>query len=924
MRGSCLLLACLLALPAATAIAADGGVAASGFERAPGQPIDEAYTALIAKYTTDPALNSPLTDYLPASPTVPTPLQALGHVAGAEGWLPYSADVARYFRALEQASPRVRVISIGRSEEGREMIAAAIADETLIAELDANNARLAQLADPRTIGMDDARAEALVAQSTPVYYITGALHSPETGAPTALMELAYRLAVDEAPYVQRIRSHVITLITPVVEVDGRDRQVDVYNWHLANPGKQVPPLVYWGHYVAHDNNRDAMGLTLALSRNVLHAYVGQHAQVIHDLHESYPFLYDNTIGTGPYNAWIDPILVGEWQQLGWDNVQQLTKLGMPGVWTHGEFDTWSPGYLMFMAATHNGISRLYETFGNGGADTRKRILEPDEYARTWYRPNPPWPVVEWSARDNNNYQQSALLATLDNFARNAPQFLRNFYLKSKRSVEKPRESGPAAYVFSADGRRPGARAQLLRTLQLQHVELSRLSAAATIDPPERRNEAGRKTADPSGRRTFPAGSWVVRMDQPYSRIADALLDRQYWSPKDKYDTPYDDTGWSMGDLFDVDVVRVADAAILDAPMAKVDAPVDVPAGLPGVDVKADGGLPRIALVHTWLRTQTEGWWRLALDRLGVRYDYISTQDLAATDLRAKYDVILFAPVGGATTRQIIDGMPPWGDPLPWKTTSLTPNLGRIDATDDMRPGMGERGLERLKAFVRDGGLLVTSQDSAEFAIDVGLAPGVYVNPTDELKVVGSVLAAKFVDRDSPVADGYAGDGLAVYSEEGLSFRISNLAAPRGRPSKSKRGGPPSVDNFERPTGRGGKDDVDLPQGRAFVAAPPLPSAKPWEALPLNEEQARGNPYVIPAGQRPRVVLRFADAGELLVSGLLDGGDEMAGRAAVVDARYGRGHVLLFAINPMWRGETIGSYPLLLNAIVHHDRLDAAK
>jgi hypothetical protein len=173
-----------------------------------------------------------------------------------------------------------------------------------------------------------------------------------------------------------------------------------------------------------------------------------------------------------------------------------------------------------------------------------------------------------------------------------------------------------------------------------------------------------------------------------------------------------------------------------------------------------------------------------------------------------------------------------------------------------------------------------------------------------------------------VATGYDGDRLAVYSEEGLSFQISNLAAPRGAPPKSKRGGPPSAQNFERPTGRGGKHDVDVPQGRPFVAAPPLPSAKPWEALPLNDEQARNNPWAIPANQRPRVVLRFADTDDLLVSGLLDGADELAGRAAVVDARYGRGHVLLFAINPIWRGETIGSYPLVFNAIVHHDRLDA--
>ena len=386
---------CALVLVAGSTATIDS-FAAGTYARDPQQPIDTAYTAKIAEYTTDAQFNSPLTNYLPASTSVPTPAKVLGDVSGAPNMLPYTRDVVRYFDLLAQASPRVKVVRIGKSEEGREMIAVAVADEALLAGLKDNDARLAQLADPRTIGLDDARADALVAQSAPVYYITGTIHSPETGAPTALMELAYRLAVDDAPYIRKIRTHVITLITPVVETDGRDRMVDLYNWHRANPGKTPPPLMYWGHYVAHDNNRDAMGLTLNLSRNVLDTYLGWHAQVLHDLHESVPFLYDNTIGDGPYNAWVDPILVGEWQQLGWDNVQQLTGFGMPGVFAHGDFDTWSPGYLMFMAAMHNGISRLYETFGNSGADTIERILDPADDARTWYRPNPHLPKVRWS------------------------------------------------------------------------------------------------------------------------------------------------------------------------------------------------------------------------------------------------------------------------------------------------------------------------------------------------------------------------------------------------------------------------------------------------------------------------------------------------------------------------------------------------
>src|SRR6202171_3968843 len=119
-------------------------------------------------------------------------------------------------RRLEKASPRVKVFSIGKTEEGREMIAVAVASEKLIASLDENKARLAKLADPRTIKLDDAEADKLVAAPPPIYYITGTIHSPETGAPTALMELAYRLAVDETAYIRHIRENVITPLTPVV------------------------------------------------------------------------------------------------------------------------------------------------------------------------------------------------------------------------------------------------------------------------------------------------------------------------------------------------------------------------------------------------------------------------------------------------------------------------------------------------------------------------------------------------------------------------------------------------------------------------------------------------------------------------------------------------------------------------------------
>jgi hypothetical protein len=980
------LLASFSALPAQTTVGAS-------FARDPRQPIDQSYTEHIKQYTTQPYFNSPLTDYLPASKTVPTPSKVLGDVSGAPGILPYAEDVYAYFRLLEKGTPRVKVFTIGHTEEGREMIAAAIADESLLAKMAENDARLAKLADPHSINLDDTKAAELVKAAFPIYYITGTIHSPETGAPTALMELAYRLAVDDSPYIQYIRSHMIVLITPVVEVDGRDRMVDIYKWHLAHPKEQWPRLVYWGHYVAHDNNRDAMAMTLDLTRNVLDTNLKFHVQVLHDLHESVPFLYDNTVGDGPYNAWVDPLLNGEWAMLGWNNVQQMTAFGMPGVFTHGDFDTWSPGYLMFLAAMHNGISRLYETFGNGGADTEKRILDPDEYARTWYKPNPPLPVVTWSQRNNNNYEETALLSTLSFFAQNGQQFLQNYYTKAKRSVEKPQTSGPAAYVL--DEPTSSREAELLRTLALQHVEISRLSAPFTYTPPAKTDKGDAdKSGDKSGKdekpeqpktETFPAGSYIIRMDQPYSRIADALLDRQYWAPDDPQKHPYDDTGWSFGDLFHVKTVRVTDPAILKVKMEAVadpnaelgkvagsgsvyavnnasevsllglrytlkDATISVAdqafdaeghhfeagslliqnadasklkaalanAGLNAVSLATlpsakthDAPVPRIAFMHTWLATQTEGWWRQAFDKMHVPYDYISTQTVAATpDLRAKYDVIIFAPVGRASTQLIVDGMPMWGNPLPWQKTDLTPNLGRIDSTPDMRPGLTYGGVDHLREFVTKGGLLITSEDTAQFAIDLGLAPGVFVAPKGNVRVVGSVLDAAFVDKSSPIANGYGKD-LGVYSANGMAFTVADTSVNRHITTDKE---------FKRPTGRGGPGEEDVPEDRPYVTAEPLPSPKPWEPTPLNEEEARNNVYLIPEQYRPDVILRFGSGKGFLLSGLLDGGSAIEEKPVVVDAHLGEGNVLLFAINPVYRGETLGNYALVFNAIQNFDRL----
>jgi len=330
--------------------------------------INEPYSAEIKKNTTEKFFLTELVDHLPASDKVPSPEKVLGYSIGTPNKLTYTKDMYRYYRELERATPRVRVfMAPEKSEEGSEQMLVLVSDESNLAKLDRYKEITARLADPRHT--NDAEAQTLISEAKPFYWASGSIHSPETGSPEMLMELAYRLAVEDSPFIEAIRKNVIVMITPALEVDGRDRMVDLYNYRKANPGKASPPLLYWGKYVAHDNNRDGLGMALALTRNQMKTFLEYHPQVLHDLHESVPYLYTMT-GTGPYNAWLDPLALDEFQLLAYHEIEEMTKRGVPGVWTHGFYDGWAPNYMLYIATGHNAIGRFYETFGNGGADTR--------------------------------------------------------------------------------------------------------------------------------------------------------------------------------------------------------------------------------------------------------------------------------------------------------------------------------------------------------------------------------------------------------------------------------------------------------------------------------------------------------------------------------------------------------------------------
>ncbi len=999
-------------------------------------PNDEGYTKKIREYTTEPFFLTNLVDHLPASVTVPSPEKILGHIIGAPDVLTYSKDIYAYYDELAKASPRVKVFRVGKSEEGRDFLLVAVSDEANITQLDRFKEITGKLSDPRKL--TDADAQQLISSGKPFYWASGSIHSPESGSPEMLMELTYRLAVEDTPLIQNIRKNVIFLITPIVEVDGHDRMVDWANYRKAYPDKPQPDLIYWGHYVQHDNNRDSIAMGLKLSQVMMKDFLEWHPQVLHDLHESIPYLYVST-GTGPYNAWLDPIVVSEWQKMAYYEVEQLTERGVVGVWTHGFYDGWAPNYMFYVANGHNSIGRFYETFGNLYPETGERTLSATQTSRAWYRPNPPLPKVQWSLRNNTNLQESGLILALDYMAQHPKEFLSNFYLKSKRSVAKATAEGPAAWAILNDGRRAALAAQLANLLQRQGAEVQKLeedfevkqadappqageSESKTETKPEEkpksekpdkasdkaRNETTAKKED-TKRIKVPLGSYIIRMDQPYSRIADMLLDTQYYSTSDP--RPYDDTGWTLGPLRNVKTLRITDLAILKAPMTLVDSParnadsgVSPPHAVkgksPGVKcyvIQANGepnlatlryrlkdakifaaegpfdaedrkfaagsfllpvesnspdleprlqegarelgievvsvaqeptvarhelAVPRIALLHTWMSTQNEGWFRLALEETGVPYAYISDTVVRTTpNLRDKFDVILFPPtfsdlpelLAGFPKRVLPDGTD--GGPIPWQKSEITPNWGGIDEAPDIRGGLGFEGVAHLKQFVEAGGLFIPVASSTHLPVDLGVTDSVTIKQTPQLQARGAILRANVEDAMSPIAYGYD-ESVGVYFNQAPVFKVS---LPGG-------GLRDEAQAATRPSGRGSTTDPDIPQGRDWARPEPPPQRSRAEKELYVDPQWRVfySSTIPPPPLYPRVVLRFAEEKDLWISGMLAGGIDLAGAPAIIDVPLGQGHVVLFAINPMWRQETQGSFMLLLNAALNYDHLNAGR
>ena len=899
-------------------------VAASGSARlqldADAQPQDEEFARLVKEWTTRPEFTSPLVDHLPKVAGIPSPKDVLGRHIGAPNHLTYYEQAVGYYRALAAKSGRVKVIPIGTTDEGRESVIVIVGSEESITNLEQYRTHLGRLADPR--GLSDGEAKNIIAKAKPIYHLIGGLHSTETGPPEMLMELAYRLAVEESPLIRQIRDQVIVSITPAAEPDGRDRAVDWYYRHKVNDTDEetvVPGPPYWGKYVFHDNNRD-INYSQGSMRALLRWYLQWHPPIMHDLHESVPFLYTFS-GQAPQNPSLDPILYGELPWFANFEMAQMIKYGMPGVWTHAFVDMWSPGYLAFMSSNHNGLVRMYETFGNGGATTMNRRLDRETQrasargvtAREWYRPSPPYKEVRWSLRNNTNYMQTAVLLGLQLTSAFPKVILENFYLKSRNSIESGKTEAPFGYILPAGQRDMTRVAFIVNTLRLQGIEIGRA-----------RGEIRVKDG------TFPIGSFVIKRDQPYGRLAKILLERQNFP--DPALRTYDDTAWTMGLMAHADVREIADKAILDTPVEPVG------------EVKLSG---------TW-REASRRPWGFAVPHTGSAHLITllyQLRDLPFDAVEHSFNVDSTEVQAGSLLLEARPGSDAWSRAraavtqlgLTAVTVGAMPDVKRhradlprlaIYSTWGSTQGVGwvRHAFDRFeitydlifKERVKQGNLkaeydviVMPNQGSGGKSIVFDINPvgrPLAYTRTDQFKHLG-----QYGESD----DITGGMGLAGAEEFQKFIDQGGLLVTLGAASY-----------FPPEFGLTRHVDAARPSSQFYapgpivevtVKRPEHPAFYGYDKSALSVRYANGPLLSVPERFRgTQVLMQFKGTEQAVLSGLMRAPAETRDRPAIVDVPVGRGRVLLYATNPCYRWQNLGEFNMLFNVLLHHNDLGGGR
>ncbi len=744
-----------------------------------------------------------------AAQNVPTPASHFGYELGTDRKLANWTELLGYYEKLARTSPRVKLDTLGMTTKGLPFVMLTITSPENHARLEEFREMNQKLADPRRISGEE-ELRRLLTEGRTVVLITHQIHSTEVGGGQMAARMAYRLASSNDPKVLEILENVILLQIPSLNPDGTQWVSDWYRKFVGTEYEAAPMPWLYHFYVGHDNNRDWYAFTQVETQlTVTKAHNVWRPHIVHDIHQMGatgarifvpPFV-------DPAEPNVDPLLVAGINQLGSYMAAELMASGKKGVVINAQYDMFTPGraYQHY----HGGVRILSET---ASANLATPIEIPPERLTSargftvnqpsWNFPDP-WPGGTWRLMDIMDYQETAAMALLTNAARNRTYWVESFYRINKRAADRW-PSWPYAWVIPAGQSNETGVQAVLRILRLGDVEV----------------HVAREAFEAGGRR-FPAGSWVIPMNQPFASFAQTMLERQEYPDLRDYPggpptRPYDVTAHTLPLLMNVEAVPVNEPLRV----ALSEEPIPVPE----VRYRAPGltgrGAPRMAIYKGWRETMPAGWTRWVFDQHGLAYDTLHDRQIREGNLRRRYDVIVFQD---QQPNQIRNG---------WPAGVLPP---------EYTGGLGEEGVAALRRFVEEGGRLIAIESATDFAIDVfglpvsnavaGLRP-------EDFYIPGSILRLT-LDPAHPINRGLGTETIAWFWRSSRAFDVRD----------------PSV----------------------------------------------------------RVVARYGE-GDLRLSGWVLGADRIAGKPAIVEARVGRGSVVLFGFQPNYRGQSIATWPLLFNAM----------
>ena len=843
---------------------------------------------------------APLSAQKATATTIPTPESSFGFTVGADYKLfDYEQSIA-YFRRLAASSNRIKLLEVGQTSFGRPMTVAIISSPENLARLDEIRRVNMRIAHPD--GLTDSIAHRLAAQGKAIVDISGGLHASEIAGSQHTPLLAYRLLSNTNDATTKaILDNVVLFLWPSINPDGQDI---VVNWCRARDEQKNPgPMELYQKYIGHDNNRDAYMLNVVESRVIQRTWRDWEPDIVYVHHQSSPFPTRIWIPpfADPVGLRVPPIIAREVNAIGTRIAEELDANGQPGA-AHqlATFDAWYPGYIDYMPMYQNIASWWTETQGGNCATPRTTTRDslPPEYRdlrpTTMYLS--PWIEGTWGLRDAVDYMVTASLATLNYAAKFREEILYNRYQAARNTIQQYRNNPPYAYLIRQAQHDPAAPAELLQRLAFMGVRVKQLERDMTYDGS-----------------SYPKGTWVIPMDQEYAQLVRELLEPQKY-PEIKDDTPYDAAGWTLPYQMNVDVIegRVALTPEFRAALAPIAGkPVDWrtrPDAPFTTNAEAAGILPLPGAIGG------EGSAIVVDPAQNNVFRFVNRALGAGATLR-------YGPATPTRSGRWLVGGIDSATAAAW-VSDLSVQATR--ASDDVVPNAVPARL-RLALYKAAPGNM--DEGWTEWLLDTNEYHYTLITPSD---LHSGNLRARF-------------DVVLVASQ--------GLTAPRGGRGGAAGPTPPDTaalrvedsvrvhafDEFVR----GGGTIVAWNQGATAVAnALRLPVKNVVANLPRREYFTGGSimraivdtTHPIMAGMPASAdvfvfnspvfttldgfdgaVLAKYPNESILRSGYLSGETHMQGMAAALDVKRDRGHVVLFAFQPQWRGQSTGTFRVVFNA-----------